>query len=246
MLYSSVCGGLVAGLANFLIIYHVQCKQSDHHDYHFRYRAPGPFLPTGHTIRSAGSRCDIVSSTFCDVLSGKVKKIDRVFDVETAIGKMTRVTEAIDDCFIEIEAKYEANIICRRKMICLRVMDGSSVTIYGDNAMYAPKIISRIKADVMMKRGCVAYLAYVIEECMDMRTIDDVSVVCNFPDVFPEELPGLPPELNKLTVKNMYPLPRIDDLFDQLQGASWLSKIDLRSGYHHLKVREQDIPKTAF
>ncbi|KAD0280377.1 hypothetical protein E3N88_44511 [Mikania micrantha] len=53
-------------------------------------------------------------------------------------------------------------------------------------------------------------------------------------------------ELNKLTVKNRYPLPRIDDLFDQLQGASWFSKIDLRSGYHQLKVREQDIPKTAF
>ncbi|GKB57723.1 putative reverse transcriptase domain-containing protein [Tanacetum coccineum] len=53
-------------------------------------------------------------------------------------------------------------------------------------------------------------------------------------------------ELNKLTVKNRYPLPRIDDLFDQLQGSRVYSKIDLRSGYHHLRVREEDIPKTAF
>ncbi|GKA47515.1 putative reverse transcriptase domain-containing protein [Tanacetum coccineum] len=53
-------------------------------------------------------------------------------------------------------------------------------------------------------------------------------------------------ELNKLTVKNRYPLPRIDDLFDQLQGSSIYSKIDLRSGYHQLRVQEQDIPKTAF
>nr|GEV57802.1 reverse transcriptase domain-containing protein [Tanacetum cinerariifolium] len=53
-------------------------------------------------------------------------------------------------------------------------------------------------------------------------------------------------ELNKLTVKNRYPLPWIDDLFDQLQGSSIYSKIDLRSGYHQLQVREQDIPKTAF
>ncbi|GKA45012.1 putative reverse transcriptase domain-containing protein [Tanacetum coccineum] len=53
-------------------------------------------------------------------------------------------------------------------------------------------------------------------------------------------------KLNKLTVKNRYPLPRIDDLFDQLQGSSVYSKIDLRSGYHQLRVREQDIPKTAF
>nr|GEZ31081.1 retrotransposon protein, putative, Ty3-gypsy subclass [Tanacetum cinerariifolium] len=53
-------------------------------------------------------------------------------------------------------------------------------------------------------------------------------------------------QLNKLTVKNRYPLPRIDDLFDQLQGVSVCSKIDLRSGYHQLRVREEDIPKTAF
>ncbi|GJW72500.1 putative reverse transcriptase domain-containing protein [Tanacetum coccineum] len=53
-------------------------------------------------------------------------------------------------------------------------------------------------------------------------------------------------ELNKLTVKNRYPLPRIDYLFDQLQGSSIYSKIDLKSGYHQLRVREQDVPKMAF
>ncbi|GKE77501.1 putative reverse transcriptase domain-containing protein, partial [Tanacetum coccineum] len=98
----------------------------------------------------------------------------------------------------------------------------------------------------------------------------DIPVVREFPEVFPEDLPGLPPvrqgahvlfvkkkdgsfrmcidyrELNKLTVKNRYPLPMIDDLFDQLQGSSVYSKIDLRSGYHQLRVRDEDIPKTAF
>nr|GFB00753.1 putative reverse transcriptase domain-containing protein [Tanacetum cinerariifolium] len=53
-------------------------------------------------------------------------------------------------------------------------------------------------------------------------------------------------ELNKLTVKNRYPLPLIDDLFDQLQGSSVYSKIYLRLGYHQLRVREQDVPKTSF
>ncbi|GJX13979.1 putative reverse transcriptase domain-containing protein [Tanacetum coccineum] len=53
-------------------------------------------------------------------------------------------------------------------------------------------------------------------------------------------------ELNRFTVKNRYPLSRIDDLFDQLQGSRVYSKIDLRSGYHQLRVREEDIPKTAF
>ncbi|KAD6120027.1 hypothetical protein E3N88_11298 [Mikania micrantha] len=53
-------------------------------------------------------------------------------------------------------------------------------------------------------------------------------------------------ELNKLTVKNRYPLPRIDDLFDQLQGSSFYSKINLHSGYHQLRVKEEDVPITAF
>ncbi|GKC13815.1 putative reverse transcriptase domain-containing protein [Tanacetum coccineum] len=53
-------------------------------------------------------------------------------------------------------------------------------------------------------------------------------------------------ELNRITVRNKYPLLRIDDLFDQLQGAKFFSKIDLRSDYHQLRVKEQDISKTAF
>ena len=53
-------------------------------------------------------------------------------------------------------------------------------------------------------------------------------------------------QLNKLTVKNKYPLPRIDDLFDQMKGASIFSKIDLRSGYHQLRINDADVHKTTF
>ena len=53
-------------------------------------------------------------------------------------------------------------------------------------------------------------------------------------------------QLNRVTIKNRYPLPRIDDLFDQLRGARVYSKIDLRTGYHQLRVRDTDIPKTTF
>lgn len=52
--------------------------------------------------------------------------------------------------------------------------------------------------------------------------------------------------LNKNTMKNRYPIPRIDELMDELRGSKFFSKIDLRSGYHQTKVRDQDIPKTAF
>ena len=53
-------------------------------------------------------------------------------------------------------------------------------------------------------------------------------------------------QLNKIKIKNKYPLPRIDGLFDLLKGASWFSKIDLRSGYYQLRVNESDVPKTTF
>ncbi|GKD08642.1 putative reverse transcriptase domain-containing protein, partial [Tanacetum coccineum] len=154
----------------------------------------------------------------------------------------------------------------------------------------------------------------VMEKKSDEKRLEDIPVVKEFPEVFPEDLPGLPPvrqvefqidlipgaapyrlapsemqelsnqlqelsdrgfirpstspwgalvlfvkkkdgsfrmcidyrELNKLTIKNRYPLPKIDDLFDQLQGSSVYSKIDLRLGYHQLRVRDEDIPKTSF
>ncbi|GJV98465.1 putative reverse transcriptase domain-containing protein [Tanacetum coccineum] len=101
-----------------------------------------------------------------------------------------------------------------------------------------------------------------MEKKSDKKRLEDIPVAREFLEVFPEDLPGLPPvrqvefqidlipgaapELNKLTVKNHYPLPRIDDLFDQLQGSSVYLKIDLRSCYHQLRVRDEDIPKTAF
>ncbi|GJX14209.1 putative reverse transcriptase domain-containing protein [Tanacetum coccineum] len=123
------------------------------------------------------------------------------------------------------------------------------------------------------------FLAQVTEQELKKKRLEDVPVIRDFPEVFPEDLPGLSPprqvefridlipgvapvarapyrlapsemkelskqlqellekdyrELNKLTIKNRYPLPRIDDLFDQLQGSSVYSKIDLRSGYHQL------------
>ncbi|GJU81008.1 putative reverse transcriptase domain-containing protein [Tanacetum coccineum] len=143
-----------------------------------------------------------------------------------------------------------------------------------------------------ISRGYQVFVAQVMEKKSDEKRLEDILVVREFPEVFPENLSGLPPfrqelfdqlqeladrsfirpstspwgapvlfvkkkdgsfrmcidywELNKLTIKNRYPLPRINDLFDQLQSSSVYSKIDLRSGYHQLRARDEDIPKTAF
>nr|GEY09226.1 putative reverse transcriptase domain-containing protein [Tanacetum cinerariifolium] len=83
--------------------------------------------------------------------------------------------------------------------------------------------------------------AQVTEKEPAEKRLKHVSMICDFLKVFPDDLQGLlPPRQNR------YPLPRIDDLFDQLQGSSVYSKINLRSGYHQLHFKEEEIPITAF
>nr|GEY04272.1 putative reverse transcriptase domain-containing protein [Tanacetum cinerariifolium] len=126
-------------------------------------------------------------------------------------------------------------------------------------------IISCAKTQKYIQKGCHVFLAHITtketEDKLEKKRLEDVPIVKKFL----EDLPGLPPTRQvefqidlipgaapvarapyRLPLKNRYPLPRIDDLFDQLQGSSVYSKIDLRSGYHQLRVCEEDIPKTAF
>ncbi|GJY65263.1 putative reverse transcriptase domain-containing protein [Tanacetum coccineum] len=195
--------------------------------------------------------------------------------------------------------RHHAEIVCDEKLV--RVPFGNETLVFRGAESYIGResrltVISCSKVQEYMAKGCHVFLAQISatkeDDKSEGKQVKDVPIVRDFPEVFPEDLPGLPPirpelseqlqelsdkdfirpssspwgapvlfvkkkdgsfrmcidyrELNKLTVKNRYPLPRIDDLFDQLQGSSIYSKIDLRSGYHQLRVREQDIPKTAF
>ncbi|GKC04398.1 putative reverse transcriptase domain-containing protein [Tanacetum coccineum] len=227
-------------------------------------------------------------------------------------------------CFVAIIGmdwlvKYQAIIVCVEKIV--RIPWGNeTLIVHGDGSNRGNEarlhIISYTKTQEYMLKGCPVFLANVTtketEDKSEKKRLEDVPIIQDFPDVFPEDLPGLPPtrqvefqidlipgaapvarapyrlapsemkelseqlkelsdkgfirpssspwgapvlfvkkkdgsfrmcidyrELNKLTVKNRYPLPRIDDLFDQLQGSSVYSKIDLRSGYHQLRNKQE-------
>ncbi|GJS84702.1 putative reverse transcriptase domain-containing protein [Tanacetum coccineum] len=221
-------------------------------------------------------------------------------------------------------AKYHALIVCDKKVV--RITYGDELLIIrGDNCDSGSKlnIISCSRTQKYIEKGCQVYLAHVTSkkanDKSEEKRLEDVPIVREFPEVFPEDLPGLQParqvefeidlvpgaapvarapyrlapakmqelstqlqelsdrgfirpssspwgalvlfvkkkdgsfrmcidyhELNKLTVKNRYPLSRINDLFDQLKGSRVYSKIDLRSGYQQLRVHEEYITKTAF
>nr|GFC07538.1 putative reverse transcriptase domain-containing protein [Tanacetum cinerariifolium] len=125
-------------------------------------------------------------------------------------------------------AKYQAVIVCAEKIVRIP---------WGDETLI-------IHGDVSNQGN--------LKELSDKGFIRPSSSLWGAPVLFVKKKDGSfwmcidYQDLNKLTVKNHYPLPRIDDLFDQLQGSSVYFKIDLRSGYHQLRVREEDIPKTAF
>ncbi|GJR64191.1 putative reverse transcriptase domain-containing protein [Tanacetum coccineum] len=173
-------------------------------------------------------------------------------------------------------AKYHALIVCDEKVVRIPYGDEVLIIRGDNcDGRSKLNIISCTRTQKYIQKGCQVYLAQVTskkaEDKSEEKRLEDVLIVREFPESFltkgfirPSSSPWGAPvlfvkkkdgsfwmcidyrKLNKLTVKNRYPLPRIDDLFDQLQGSRVYSKIDLRSGYHQLRVREEDIPKTTF
>nr|GEX87941.1 putative reverse transcriptase domain-containing protein [Tanacetum cinerariifolium] len=164
--------------------------------------------------------------------------------------------------------KHDAVIVYGEKVV--RIPYGNEMLIVeSEKGVSRLKVILCIKDRKYVKRGCHLFLVHVMESKSKEKRMENVPVICDFPKEFPglppprqvefriDLVPGVAPvvrapmcidycELNKLTVKNCYPLPSIDDLFDQLQRSSVYTKIDLQSGYHQLRVKEEDIPITTF
>ncbi|GJR79943.1 putative reverse transcriptase domain-containing protein [Tanacetum coccineum] len=282
----------------------------------------GTFLLNDHhayMLFDSGADKSFVSNTFSALLDITPYALDVSYAIELADGRTSETNTVFMGCILGLLG-HPFNIDL------MPIELGSFNVIIGMDWLaknHAVIVCDEKIAQKYIEKGCQLFLAQVtVKENKDKseeKRLEDVPTVRDFPEVFPEDLPGLPPtrqvefqidlvtgvapvarapyrlappemeelstqlqelsdkgfirpssspwgapvlfvkkkdgsfrmcidyrELNKLTVKNRYPLPRIDDLFDQLQGSSVYSKIDLRSGYHQLRVRDEDIPKTAF
>ncbi|GKB65650.1 putative reverse transcriptase domain-containing protein [Tanacetum coccineum] len=291
----------------------------------------------------SGSDKSFVNTSFSHLIDINPVRLDTSYEVELADGRVASTNTILRGCTLNLLnhlfkidlmpielgtfdvvigmdwlVDQDAVIVCGKKVVHIPVKN-KTLVIEGDRGASRLKIISCIKANKYIERGHQLFVAHVTEKEPKEKRLEDVPVIQDFPEVFPDDLPGLPPprqvefkielvpgaapvarapyrlapselkeladqlqelsekgfirpssspwgapvlfvkkkdgsfrmcidyrELNKLTVKNRYPLLRIDDLFDQLQGSSVYSKIDLRTGYHQLRIREEDIPITAF
>ncbi|GJY17533.1 putative reverse transcriptase domain-containing protein [Tanacetum coccineum] len=286
----------------------------------------------------SGSDKSFINASLTHLIDNEPERISASYEVELADGRIASTNTVLKGCTLNLVnhlfkidlmpielgafdviigmdwlADYDAVIICGKKEVHIPIKNRTLV-VKGDRNSSRLKVISCIKARKYIERGCHLFLAHVTEKEKSEKRLEDVPVIRDFPEVFPDDLPGLPPsrqvefkidlvpgaapvarapyrlapsemkelseqlkellekgfirpssspwgapvlfvkkkdgsfrmcidyrELNKLTVKNRYPLPRIDDLFDQLQGSSVYSKIDLRSGYHQLRVQEEGL-----
>ena len=297
-----------------------------------------------YALIDPGATHSFIASTTASKLSVTPEVLGRDLTVSTPLGDCIVVQTVYKDCPLRINkvefpadlivfpmleldvilgmdwlARHRAIVNCYTREVIFETPGKEEVVFCGERQAVPSCLVSAITAFRMINEGCTAYLAHVVDKSQTVQVLENLPAVSEFPDVFPEELPGLPPDreidftievapgvapisvppyrmaplelqelkkqlqelldkglirpsvspwgapvlfvkkkdgtlrlcidyrrLNQVTVKNKYPLPRIDDLFDQIQGAGIFSKIDLRSGYHQLKVAEQDIPKTAF
>ncbi|GJT06055.1 putative reverse transcriptase domain-containing protein [Tanacetum coccineum] len=232
----------------------------------------GTFLFNDHhayKLFDSGTDRSFVSNAFSTLIDITPSALDVSYAVELADGRTLETSTILRGCTLGLLghpfnidlmpvnlgsfdviigmdwlAKNHAVIVCDKKIV--RIPYGNKILIVqGDKSV-------KEKKSALGLISCVKAQKYMEKELSEKGFIRPSSSPWGAPVLFVKKKDGSFQmcidyrELNKLTIKNRYPLLRIDDLFDQLQGSSVYSKIDLRSGYHQLRVRDEDIPKTAF
>ncbi|GJT57409.1 putative reverse transcriptase domain-containing protein [Tanacetum coccineum] len=206
-----------------------------------------------------------VSTTFIPLLGMEPSALLFSYEIEIASGQLVEIDKVIKGCKLEIEghvfdinlipfgsgsfdviigmdwlSNHKAEIIYHEKVVRIPLPNGKVLRVIGERPEEKIRHVMSAKAKEQKQ-----------EEIIVVRAFPSSSP-WGAPVLFVKKKDGSfrmcidYREVNKLTIKNRYLLPRIDDLFDQLQGSQYFSKIDLRSGYHQLRVHEDDIPKTAF
>ncbi|XP_021629623.1 uncharacterized protein LOC110627583 [Manihot esculenta] len=239
--------------------------------------------PLGHSVIVSKVYRDCPISIHGHTFNGDLTELPfREFDVILSMDWLSRHRVIVD---------------CRSKRITLKTLVDHDMVVVGDRSDYLSNIISTATARRLISKGCEAYLVFALETKKENLGVHDISTVCDFSDVFPDDLPGLPPEREVKFAIDVIPgtapisiapyrmaLTKLKELKIQLQEllnkgfirpsispwgtpvlfvkkegwdtkivyrlqlkeASVFSKIDLRSGYHQLKIKETDVSKTAF
>ncbi|GJV88604.1 putative reverse transcriptase domain-containing protein, partial [Tanacetum coccineum] len=192
-----------------------------------------------------------VSTTFIPLLGIEPSDLRFSYEIEIASGQLVEI-----DKWVVYHKVIE--IICHEKVVRIPLPDGKVLRVIGERPkekmrhLRSAKTKEQKQEEIVVVRDFPEELSGQLKELQDKGFIRPSSSPWGAPVLFVKKNDGSfrmcidYRELNKLTIKNRYPLPRIDDMFDQLQGSHYFSKIDLRSGYHQLRVHEDDIPKTAF
>ncbi|GKA43436.1 putative reverse transcriptase domain-containing protein [Tanacetum coccineum] len=225
----------------------------------------GTFTLNDHyatTLFDSGADYSFVSTTFIPLLGIEPNELGFRYEIEIASRQLVEIDKVIRGCKLEIEgymfdinlisfgsgsfdviigidwlSNHKAEINCHEKIVVVR----DFLEVFLDDLSGLPPI-REIKFRIDLIPGAIP----------DKGFIRPSSLPWGAPILFVKKKDGSfrmcidYRELNKLTIKNCYPLPEIDDMFDQLQGSQYFSKIDLMSGYHQLRVHEDDIPKTTF